>query len=250
MPVMVTLTWADITPEQYDAVRQSAAVGSDEPLVHVAAFDGTTLHVTEVWDDEGAARSHADALAAAGDAAGVASRPAVVVLPAHAVVLPAHGSAGEARPRRVLLVANRTLGTPQVDEALQERLGEGGDCEVHVLVPIAPPRPLAPAEDEDFDDPVLGRASQAGTSDEQARHRLYAELDRLHSRGTAATGEVGGADPLESVRALLAKQRFDEVILSTLAPGASRWLKMDLPSRLQRMAHVPVSVVIAPTPGD
>ncbi len=31
----------------------------------------------------------------------------------------------------------------------------------------------------------------------------------------------------------LRDQLFDEIILSTLPPGLSRWLKMDLPSRVR-----------------
>ena len=39
------------------------------------------------------------------------------------------------------------------------------------------------------------------------------------------------------------ERQVDEVILSTLPPGISRWLQMDVPSRLERAVDVPVAVV-------
>ena len=38
---------------------------------------------------------------------------------------------------------------------------------------------------------------------------------------------------------------FDEIILSTLPPGVSRWLKQDLPHRVERDFNLPVTHVIA-----
>lgn len=38
---------------------------------------------------------------------------------------------------------------------------------------------------------------------------------------------------------------FNEVIISTLPVGISRWLKLDLPSRTQRMVECPVTTVEA-----
>ena len=58
------------------------------------------------------------------------------------------------------------------------------------------------------------------------------------------------ADPLDAVKALVGRRQFDEIILSTLAPGISRWLHLDLPSRLQRAVHTPVTVIIAPEDED
>ena len=39
--------------------------------------------------------------------------------------------------------------------------------------------------------------------------------------------------------------RYDAVIVSTLAPGVSRWLQQGLPGRIQRMLEVPVIHVTA-----
>ena len=44
---------------------------------------------------------------------------------------------------------------------------------------------------------------------------------------------------------MLLREQFDEIILSTLPPGVSRWLKQDLPHRVERDFSLPVSHVIA-----
>jgi hypothetical protein len=54
-------------------------------------------------------------------------------------------------------------------------------------------------------------------------------------------GEVGDANPLLAVQDVMLRQDFDEIILSTLRPGLSRWLKLDLPDRLE--AHVTIPVI-------
>lgn len=56
--------------------------------------------------------------------------------------------------------------------------------------------------------------------------------------------------PLDAITAFMGlegyehHQPFDEVILSTLPPGVSRWLKQDLPHRLERHFDIPVTHVI------
>lgn len=44
-------------------------------------------------------------------------------------------------------------------------------------------------------------------------------------------------------RARIAGREIDEVVLSTLPPGISRWLGRDIPSRLRGAVSVPVTVV-------
>jgi hypothetical protein len=40
-------------------------------------------------------------------------------------------------------------------------------------------------------------------------------------------------------------RRYDEIIVSTLPTGASRWLRIDVPRRLQKMCDVPVAHIVA-----
>jgi hypothetical protein len=56
---------------------------------------------------------------------------------------------------------------------------------------------------------------------------------------------VGAPEPTVAVQDVLEEQAFDEVIVSTLPTSLSRWLRMDLPSRIARMTDVPVTTVEA-----
>jgi cell pole-organizing protein PopZ len=79
-----------------------------------------------------------------------------------------------------------------------------------------------------------------------ARDRLDAALGRFHAEGLLATGDVGDANPVEAVSDVLRHEQFDEVIVSTLPPGLSRWIHQDLPRRLERKVELPVRHVIVP----
>ena len=49
------------------------------------------------------------------------------------------------------------------------------------------------------------------------------------------------ASPMLAVRdCFVASNTYDAVIVSTLPPGASRWLRQDLPHRLERNYGLPV----------
>jgi len=56
---------------------------------------------------------------------------------------------------------------------------------------------------------------------------------------------VGSHQPLDAIAAGLDQGPFDEIILSTLPPGVSRWLKLDLPHRVERSFGLPVAHVQA-----
>ena len=125
------------------------------------------------------------------------------------------------RPRRVLLVGNKTLGHPGIAEALQPQVVPGGRLHVHVVAPIGP-------LDED------GAAA-----------RLEAQLAALRAMGCTADGEVLGARPVAAVRQALRQGPYDEIILTTLPPGLSAWLRIDAGARIERLSRIPVTHVIA-----
>jgi hypothetical protein len=101
--------------------------------------------------------------------------------------------------------------------------------------------------------PALGReesdpARQHRVSDQaykDAEYRLGRALNRLRDSGVPADGEVGPSDPLAGIEELVARHAFDEVIVSTLPHAVSRWLKTDLPHRIDRRFHLPVHVITA-----
>jgi hypothetical protein len=64
--------------------------------------------------------------------------------------------------------------------------------------------------------------------------------------GSPVEGIVGDPDPVAAVQDAINLQSYDEVIISTLSARLSRWLKLDLPSKVSGMG-LPVTTV---TPGD
>jgi hypothetical protein len=130
--------------------------------------------------------------------------------------------------RRYLVVANQTLGGEHLLSLLQT-LAESPSS-FHVLVPATPPTDHLWTE---------GEASAI------ARRRLDTALERFRSAGIEATGEVGDGRPLEAIDDVLANGSFDEIILSTFPPGVSRWLKLDLPHRVEAAYGLPVRHVVS-----
>jgi hypothetical protein len=132
--------------------------------------------------------------------------------------------------RRYLVVANLTLCGEHLEEQVRTSL-ESGPCSFHVLVPASShPDSWASTENEDV---VL------------ARGRLEQALQRFRELGAEAEGTIGDARPLDAITDALEREDFDGIILSTLPPGVSRWLGMDLVSRLERTVTVPVTHVVA-----
>jgi GABA permease len=130
--------------------------------------------------------------------------------------------------RSYLVVGNQTLDSPELEAAIAERMA-AGPAEFHVVVPATPiQRGLTWDEDE-------ARAT--------AEQRLADALERFRAAGAAVTGEVGHRDPVEATEDALRGREVDEVLLSTLPPGISRWLGQDVPTRLKGSVLVPVTVV-------
>jgi hypothetical protein len=157
------------------------------------------------------------------------------------------------RARRYLVVANQTLGGEQLLDKIQERIA-AGPGHFYVLVPATPidqyrwPPPLAVSTTAGggiFTEPPVEEAARDRQALARAQARLGEELARLRRAGAEADGEVGDPDPLRAVQDVLGRQQFDEIILATLPPGASRWLRMDLPHRLERSVQVPVTHVVS-----
>jgi hypothetical protein len=131
--------------------------------------------------------------------------------------------------RRFLLVANQTLAGHHL-LAHVRRLVATEPSWFFVLVPATPiDAQLVPG---DGDGNVL------------ARRRLEVALARFRAEGARAVGAVGDPNPLRAITDTLRRESFDEIILSTLPPGTSRWLLDDLPTRLARATHLPVTHLV------
>lgn len=121
--------------------------------------------------------------------------------------------------RRVLVVANRTAGTPRLLQEVQRR-ARAGSCSVTLRIPDATDRRKADRTLEQAL-PLLERAA-----------------------GSHVEGVVGGRDPLAAVQRAVREGSFDEIIVSTLPRRISAWLRRDLVHRIGALG-LPVTAVEA-----
>jgi hypothetical protein len=134
-------------------------------------------------------------------------------------------------PTRVLVVAHRTAATPALLDAVRERVARG-PCAFTLLVPNAAHglHRVVDAEDQ--------------TADE-AQAVLELALPLLEdAAGGHVEGLIGDPEPLNAVQDAVNLRGFDEIIVSTLPARVSRWLKLDLPSKLNGLG-LPVTTVTA-----
>jgi hypothetical protein len=146
-------------------------------------------------------------------------------------------------PRTHLLIANQTLGGPELRRVIEDRLA-AGPCHFHVVVPAARREGFMKRTIDAYGG---GRDAHEVNDDRAAAElRLAAELDRLRALGAEVEGVVGDVDPLVAAAEALGDRSFDEVIVSTLPAGVSQWVGMDLPRRLERVLGCPVTHVEGP----
>jgi len=131
----------------------------------------------------------------------------------------------------VLVVAHQTAATAPLVDAVRER-ARRGPARFHLVVPRQPHGmhkvvdPLEAGEDE-------------------ARRVLADALPKLsEAAGQEVTGDIGDSEPLMAIQDAVNLGNYDEIIISTLPLGVSRWLKLDLISKARGLG-LPVTHVLA-----
>jgi len=136
-------------------------------------------------------------------------------------------------PTRVLVVAHKTAADQPLLDAVRER-AQRSPSSFTLLVPNS----------------AHGLHKVLDTEDQnpgEAQAVLDTALPKLSAvAGSPVEGVVGDADPVAAVHDAINLRGFDEIIISTLPTHLSRWLKLDLPSKVAGMG-LPVTTV---TPAD
>ena len=79
-----------------------------------------------------------------------------------------------------------------------------------------------------------------------AVQRLDRALDQIREFGATANGQIGDPDEFEAAQAAIRQFEPQEVLVSTLPLRLSRWLRRDLPGKIDRAFHLPVIVIGEP----
>ena len=130
-----------------------------------------------------------------------------------------------------LLVANETAQSKELLDAVAEINAHDTDAEFVIVIPATPLNLL-----QQFEGKVKTARGLAAQRAQSTRRHLESLGIRVRST------RIGSWDPYVAIEEELATAKYEAIVLSTLPPGISRWLKMDLPSRVARR-HPEISLV-------
>jgi len=134
---------------------------------------------------------------------------------------------------RHLVIARQTAGSDELLEAVLRVAESDPDASFVVLLPETPLRHL--------------RMVSEGTAQALALEAAEEVRQRFVRAGVqVATVKVTDPNPVVAAeQELKASPYYAGIIVATFPPGLSRWLKLDVVSRLRRLSGLPVMHVIA-----
>ena len=134
-------------------------------------------------------------------------------------------------PARVLVVAHKTAATPALLDAVRERAARG-PAQFTLLVPNTTHGLHTLIDPED----------QTHSEADQILELALPLLEE--AAGGPVEGIVGDASPMDAIADAVNLHGFDEVIISTLPKTVSKWVKLDLASKVSVLG-LPVTTVTA-----
>ena len=132
--------------------------------------------------------------------------------------------------RRILVIANETVGGQALRSVIEERAAGSRE---NVLV-------VSPA----LNSPLRHWTSDEDQARAAAQERLERSLARLREAGVNARGEVGDAEPVQAMEDALRTFGADEIIISTHPEGRSNWLERGVVTRARERFAVPITHVV------
>src|SRR5215203_376378 len=125
--------------------------------------------------------------------------------------------------KRTLVVANQTVGTPELLESLKRKAAG----EPRRFIVICP------------------QADSNGDSEDAAAQRLAHTLTQLQDAGLDAVGQVVHPDPYTAIQNALQFYAPDDIVISTFPETRSGWLRADLIGRVEASTGKPVEHVVS-----
>ena len=131
--------------------------------------------------------------------------------------------------KRTLVVANQTMGGPELLDRLKSKAGE----EPRRFIVIAPQ--------------AGGNGDADADAEDGAAQRLAHMLGELESAGIEAIGQVVHPDPYTAIQNALQFYGPDDIVISTLPETRSGWLRNDLIGRVEASTGKPVEHIVSDT---
>jgi GABA permease len=145
------------------------------------------------------------------------------------------GVAATAPPHRVLVLANDSIGSSELHDALRQ-IGADRDAVFQVVVPVSPVETGVAAS--------MGPLNVWEATQAVAEERLARILQELRAENLSAEGTLGDQRPLQALAEAAASFRPDQIVIATPPPEDSVWQTYDVVDRARTEYDVPVTHVI------
>jgi GABA permease len=130
---------------------------------------------------------------------------------------------------RILVVANETVGGPELLDAVRE--AARASSRVFVISPA-------------LNSPIRHWASDEDEARVKAQERLDASLTSMRASGLTVDGGIGDGDPIQAIEDAIRTFRPDELIVSTHPEGRSHWLERGVVERARERFDIPLTHVV------